>query len=104
MARLGLLEGGSGLGGLSHHAGRSAIDVVMQIIVEALYVYTSEFRTSEIASAGFSGIIQQTLVRRSPGLPNLFHRRNLFHRPYIICVAIPCLLVVMGGADSFLPF
>ena len=32
-----------------------------------------EFRTSEIASAGFSGIAQQTLIRRSPSLPDLLH-------------------------------
>ena len=42
----------------------------------------SEFRTFEIASAGFSGLIQRALVRRSSKLPHLFHR--------------PC------GADSFL--
>ena len=42
----------------------------------------SEFRTFEIASAGFSGPIQRALVRRSSKLPHLFHR--------------PC------GADSFL--
>ena len=42
----------------------------------------SEFRTFEIASAGFSGPIQWALVQRSSKLPHLFHR--------------PC------GADSFL--
>ena len=42
----------------------------------------SEFRTFEIASAGFSGPIQRALVRRSSKLPDLFYR--------------PC------GADSFL--
>jgi len=41
----------------------------------------SEFRTFEIASAGFSGPLQRALVRRSSKLPHLFHR--------------PC------GADSF---
>ena len=43
---------------------------------------SSELRTFEIASAGFSGPIQRALVRRSSKLPHLFHR--------------PC------GADSFL--
>jgi len=42
----------------------------------------SEFRTFEIASAGFSGPIQRALVRQSSKLLHLFHR--------------PC------GADSFL--
>ena len=42
----------------------------------------SEFRTFEIASAGFSGPIQRALVRQSSKLPHLFHH--------------PC------GADSFL--
>jgi len=41
----------------------------------------SDFRTFEIASAGFSGPIQQTLVWQLLKLPHLFHR--------------PC------GADSF---
>jgi len=48
--------------------------------VEALYVYAEaakqliirtkrmEFLISEVQSAGFSGIIQQTLVLQSPGL------------------------------------
>ena len=44
----------------------------------------SEFRSFEIASAGFSGPIQRALFRRSSKLPHLFHR--------------PC------GADSFLLF
>ena len=33
-----------------------------------------EFRTSEVAPAGYSGMIQQTLVQRSPSLPELFCR------------------------------
>jgi len=33
-----------------------------------------EFRTFEIAPAGFSGPIQRALVRRSSKLPHLFHR------------------------------
>ena len=33
----------------------------------------SEFGTFEIASAGFSGLIQRVLVRRSSKLPHLFH-------------------------------
>jgi len=34
----------------------------------------SEFRTFEIASAGFSGPIRQALVRQSSKLLHLFHR------------------------------
>ena len=33
-----------------------------------------EFKTSEIASASLSGTIEQTMVRWSPGLPDLLHR------------------------------
>jgi len=49
----------------------------MQNIVKMLYVYAeavkfSELKISEITSVGFSGIIQQMLVVRSPGLPGLF--------------------------------
>jgi len=41
----------------------------------------SELRTSEITSAGFLGNVQQVLVWRSPGLPDL-----LYH-PCITCMA-----------------
>jgi len=67
----------------------------MQDIVEALHVYAEaakqliihakhrqfwELRISEIASAGFSGIIQHTLVLQSPDL------LDLFRCPCIICI------------------
>ena len=37
----------------------------------------SEFRTFEVASAGFSGPIQRALVRRSSKLLHLFHHPKL---------------------------
>jgi len=85
-------KGGSGSGRLycniTHCYGRSILALVRQSIVEASYVYTetvkqliihgrcgkfSEFMTSEITSAGFSGIIQQSLVQWSPGMSYLVY-------------------------------
>jgi len=48
---------------------------------------SSEFRTFEIASAGFSGPIQRALVQRSSKLPHLFHRS---------CGAYSFLLLMAG--------
>ena len=69
----------------------------MRNIVEVIYVYAdavkqsiirvklgklSEPGISEIATAGFSGIIQQKLVLQLPGLVDLFH-----------CLCITCVVM-----------
>jgi len=46
----------------------------------------SEFRTAVIASASLSGTVEQTLVRRSPGLPDLFH-----------CLLLNCYLLLTSA-------
>jgi len=59
---------------------------------------------SEIAFAGFSGIMQQTLVLRLPGLPNLFHCPHGYvdDQSYLVYFSVK-KNVVMDAADIFLP-
>ena len=74
----------------STHCYIMAREEVLYVYAEAMEEATthvkrgkiSEFRTFEIASAGFSGTIQRALVRWSLGLPHLFHR--------------PCFLLLMA--------
>ena len=49
------------------------ITAIAYVVISCLArIGKSELRISEIASAGFSGIIQQTLVLQLPGLLDLF--------------------------------
>jgi len=56
--------------------------VLKQSVFRAKHRQFSELRTSEITSAGFLGNVQQALVWRSPGLP------DLLCRPCITCMAM----------------
>jgi len=48
-------------------------EAAKQSIIRAKHGKFSELRISEMASADFSGIAQQTLVLQSPGLLDMFH-------------------------------
>jgi len=55
------------------HSSPAIADIPLPRIIRAKCGKFLELRTSEIASAGFSGTKHQTLVQWSPGLLDLFH-------------------------------